>query len=131
MREELAKRLGTRGEFRATFHRKGARRNSYGTTVTALFLDVRDSAGVVVTDHLWFYWGQQMERLKLERGDRIRFIATVSRYTKRDRGTDFEMGWEEDELRRFVTDYRLIYPSNMMAIGRPARLPMFDVEEVK
>jgi hypothetical protein len=130
MREELAKRLGLRGEFRATFHRRGISRNYWGVRQTALFIDVRDEAGVQVTDHLWFFWGKQMGALNLQPGDRVRFVATVTTYTKRDRASDYEFGWEEDELRRFVTDYKLIYPSNMRLLGASqGTLPLFEASE--
>lgn len=93
MREELAKREGRRGAFTATFQRKGHRTNRWGTLLTALLLDIRDEAGVLVADHAWFIWGQQMQSLQLKPGDRIRFVATVAPYFKRSH--DFD--WVEED----------------------------------
>lgn len=123
MREELAHRNGRRGEFRAVLKRTGGKRNSHGYYVkTALFVDVRDEANTLVADHLWFNWGKQMDGLKLQPGDRVRFTATVATYHKLNRDRD----WDDDES-RYVVDYRLMFPRSMRVLGRDAEsLPLFD-----
>jgi len=65
MRDELAKRVGKRGPFSATFVRTGISSNFWGKKVTVLLRDVRDEAGTQVADHLWFIQGDQMRELKL------------------------------------------------------------------
>ena len=125
MREELKKRVGKRGEFHATFHRTGVRRTDWGVSITALLVDVRDEAGTQVCDHLWFLMGKQMQALGLCPGDRVRFVATVASYRKRDK--DFDP-FDDHDARRCVTDYRLIYPSNMRKLSAPPErsLPLFE-----
>jgi hypothetical protein len=121
MREELKHRVGRRGAFTAMFSRTGVRKSTWSVDVTVLLLDVRDEAGQLVADHLWFRRGSQIERLQLKAGDRIRFMATVGPYSKRNRDGDAD----ED---RYVVDYKLIYPSNMRLIGMEPQhgLPLFD-----
>jgi hypothetical protein len=122
MREELQKREGQRGVFRATFQRRGHRTNHWGTMQTALLVDVRDESGAVVADHLWFIFGDRMRALKLQPGDQLRFVATVATYFKR--AHDFD--WNDGDV-EFEKDYRLIYPSNMRLLGGSAgNMPLFD-----
>lgn len=126
MRDELAKRLGTRGPFSATFVRTGISNSDWGKKVTMLFRDVRDEAGTQVTDHLWFLQGKQARELRLKPGERVNFVATVGRYTKRNPDRDFD----PDEPCR-VRDYRLIYPSNMRRQGEKdfREWPLFAGEQ--
>jgi hypothetical protein len=77
MREELARRDGFRGVFKATYERPGSR-SSHGWTVhTLLFVHVCDSHGNEVTDHIWFTKAEGWTRLQLARGDRAQFTARV------------------------------------------------------
>jgi hypothetical protein len=112
MREALKDRVGRRGEFTAQFKRRGVAASGWGIKVTMLFIDVRDEAGTVVADHIWFKMGKQMDELKLEPGDRIRFMATVDTYQKRNK----DDAWDDDEPRH-VTDFRLVHPSNVRRMG--------------
>ena len=125
MREELKGRCGKRGEFHATFKRSGIRPSHWGVAVTALFVNVCDEAGTMVTDHLWFLLGKQMQALGLQPGDRVRFVATVAQYRKRNPDHD---GFDGEDTPHCVTDYRLIYPSNMRKLGAPpaSSLPLFE-----
>ncbi len=117
MREELKDRVGRRGSFTATFKRTGIRKNSFGVAVTVLFIDLRDEAGTLVTDHLWFLRGKQMDELKLQPGERISFEATVTSYYKRAPrdGADYP-DWDDD-AGRVEKDYKLIYPTRMKRVG--------------
>ena len=124
MREQLKDRIGLRGEFHATFQRTGIRKTQWGVNVTALFTNVCDERGAQVSDHLWFMFGARMQQLHLKLGDEVRFVATVAPYLKHNPEFD---GFEEDGPFR-VTDYRLIYPSNMRKLGEATAraLPLFD-----
>ena len=113
MREALKDRVGKRGLFSARFQRRGTMSNDWGVTVTLLFVDVRDEAQTLVTDHLWFKMGKRMDELKPQPGDRISFMATVDTYEKRNRDSD---GFGDDGPRH-VVDYRLTHPSNVRRIG--------------
>lgn len=127
MRKELAKRVGRRGRFSATFERTGVHKDQWGTKVTMLFLDVRDEAGTVVADHIWFVQGKQSRELKLRKGERVKFLATVAPYRKRNPEREFD-----DEASYKVLDYRLTYPSNLCRLSDQSyqSLPLFSGEQV-
>ncbi len=108
MREELRQREGVRGEFTAAFCRYGWRRG-YHNVKTALFIDVRDSRGRPVTDHLWFTVGTQVAELDLKPYERVRFVARVEAYRKGPRDNEFR-----------ALDYRLKNYSNMQREGTAA-----------
>lgn len=112
MREALKDRVGKRGEFHAQFKRRGSVNSDWGVKVTMLFVDIRDEAGTLVADHIWVKMGKQMEELHLQGGERVRFMATVDRYQKRDKDRE-----GEDDGPRHVTDYRLTHPSNIRRVG--------------
>lgn len=128
MRDELAKRVGKRGPFSATFERTGVKDTRFGREVTMLFRDVRDEAGTVVTDHVWFIQGKQARELKLRKGERVQFEATVAPYMKRN--PEFEYG-DEDSGAYKVRDYRLIYPAKMRREGEKdwRQAPLFSGEQ--
>jgi len=105
MREELAKRENLRGVFTATFCRPG-QRTSFGHVVhTLLFLEVQDSAGNVVTDHIWFTAAKCWQKLNLQPSQKVQFCARVKEYWK---------GYHTDRTRDFKlshpTDIRIILP---------------------
>lgn len=129
MRTELKKRDGLRGEFSARFERYGRATkkipNIYGRgraremeVVTLLFRDVKDSAGVIVTDHLWFQSCKQWAALGLKPGDHVKFEARVNQYQKGYVGR-FEDGCGKE------TDYKLAYPTKARLVGAfAADLPL-------
>jgi hypothetical protein len=83
---------------------------------------VRDESGAIVTDHLWFFVGQQFGSLDLAPGDEVFFCARVTKYRKRNPDV------MDDEDPQFVEDYRLSHPSRVSKLGaalvRP--MPLFD-----
>jgi len=61
-------------------------------------------------DHIWLTLGLRLESLNLSSGDRIKFCARVTTYTKGYRGrTAFD-----DEL---SIDYRLSFPTNIRKLN--------------
>ncbi len=125
MRRQLKERVGRRGRFRATFKKFGSARDPHRPWVrTALFINVCDEAGEVVTDHIWFRVGQQFGRLNLQPGDEIFFVARVKKYRKRNPDAV-----DEDDP-RFVEDYKLSYPSKLQVMGAQSHepMPLFDLE---
>lgn len=91
MRAQLKAIVGRRATFRGTFSRMGNRMAYDGTIVkTLLLVNVTHSGtGKEVTDHLWFDYGVQFERLNLQTGHVISFSARVASYTKGYKGTDY------------------------------------------
>ena len=73
-----------RALFRAVFKKYGLRSGYKGTSAeTILLVDVRDSDGNVVCDHLWFNLTKGFEQLgTLREGDRVQFEARVKKYRK-------------------------------------------------
>lgn len=71
-----------------------------------LFVNVCDSHGVEVTDHLWFDVAKCWEALKLKPGDRVEFTARVREYWK---------GYHDNRRR----DFRLSFPRAVRVIDRP------------
>ncbi|HEX8177884.1 MAG TPA: hypothetical protein VF543_22535 [Pyrinomonadaceae bacterium] len=118
MREELKKIAGLRSRFRGTFSRFGSAvvrfringRRCSKEVVTLVLVDVTDSRGNLLTDHLWFKMGKQFEELELKPGDRVEFTARVDKYTKRRRD-------EYDGESYLVDDYCLKRPTKMVKLG--------------
>ncbi|MFW9952137.1 MAG: hypothetical protein ACFFKA_18605 [Candidatus Thorarchaeota archaeon] len=105
MRKELAKRYGQRDRFYGTFDHLGKKTNWYTgkLEITVLLLNIRDKTGKVVTDHLWFNYTKEFQKIKeLKQGDLIRFEARIDTYRK---------GYEKDFI-----DYKLSRPSKMVRI---------------
>lgn len=105
MREELAKREGLRGVFTAKFSKFGSRTSCGYEVLTLLLVDVKDSTDQLVTDHLWFTRTKRWQRLDLQPGERVRFTARVTTYTK---------GYIDR-----VTDLKLSHPTHLFVFGRP------------
>jgi hypothetical protein len=97
---------------------------------TALFVDVRDEAGTLVTDHLWFTVGMQIAALDLHPRESIEFEARVTQYWKGRVGGDRYSDFLQREK-----DYRLSYPTNFRKLSTPAQghgtksLPLFAEQE--
>ena len=108
MREKLKRIERERAAFTGTFERVGTK-SSYGYTKrTVLLVNVKNAAGEVVADHLWFNMTRGFEGLGLVRGDTVRFDARVKRYTKGYRG------WREDVYDKPVEiDYKLSHPTKL------------------
>ncbi len=114
MREELKKREGVRSEFTAAFLRYGWRRG-YHNVRTALFIDVRDKRGELVTDHQWFVVGTQIVELDLKPYDRVCFVARSGAYLKGR--SEFSSGGRTEKQ----VDYRLKDYRNMRRVSGEAQ----------
>lgn len=113
MREELAKREGSRGEFTATFKRYGSKQPYKGPPIrTLLFVDVCDVTGAVVADHVWFtdskFW-----KVEFTEGQRVMFRARVKTYVKGYRGRH-----QDDDLPLPRIDYKLSHPTHLRLFQR-------------
>lgn len=116
-REELKARAGKRGTFTAVFVRFGSKRAYKGPPLkTALFEAVKNTAGVLVADHLWFTVYKTLDSAGLEPGDRVEFKATPEAYKKGYRGRR-----EDWELPPPGIDYCLKRPSHVRKITEIAR----------
>lgn len=93
MRKKLGKIYGKRDKFYGLFGGFGQKRN-WKTGMpekTVLLLDIRDKTGKVLTDHLWFNYTKEFQKIEpLEGDDLIRFHARVSTYYKRE-GIDYKL----------------------------------------
>jgi hypothetical protein len=104
MREALAAIKGTRARFRATFSEfRMFTRGGYGVE-RALFLRVRGTGDVELTDHVWVVRGKQINAMNLQPGDEVEFTATVEGYWKGyhdDRRYDYRLARQRD-FRKYV-----------------------------
>ena len=112
MREELRKICGQRKRFFGVFVREGKKPayRGWGTTgdgydETIILTDIRDEAGRVVSDHLWFRFTKGFESLNLVPGEVVSFDARVDGYIK---------GYERDSY-----DYKLSRPTKIVEHGMP------------
>lgn len=108
MRKALERINGVRATFTGTFVRLGIK-SSYGYSKQTLLLsDVKDSEGIVVTDHLWFNYTAGFAALGLVAGDIVRFDARVATYVKGYRG------YRDDVYDKPIEkDYKLSHPTKL------------------
>jgi signal peptidase I len=104
MRERLKAIVGVRARFRGTFSKFGERTSHGYVKRMALLVDVTDSRGREMCDHLWLNLTPTVERLALQPGDVIEFDARVRPYVK---------GYYTDRRR----DYKLNNPTNFLKLG--------------
>jgi len=110
MRKELAKQKDKRDRFYGSFGQFGKKSNWKTGNIekTVLLLDVRDRRGVIITDHLWFNYTKEFERINkkspLTYGDLLRFDARITSYAK---------GYEKNQF-----DYKLSHPTKMYKITK-------------
>jgi hypothetical protein len=126
VREFLKEREGKRGRFSGTVKRLGSKPAYRGAPLpTLLLVDVRDEAGTLVTDHLWFTVRKQMKELNLQPGDKIEFTARVKPYVKGYRGRR-----EDDYLPPMSVDYKLSHGTKFKKVGsipvETIGLPLFQ-----
>ena len=127
IRAELAPYLGQRRKFYATFSHYGKRRLRYRApwglaermVDTLLFVDVRNEWGRYLCDHVWFTSSLTLQRVGLEAGDTVSFVATVDSYTKRDR-------WANEYSR--IEDYKLCRPSMLEKVRAPLEVGQATLE---
>jgi hypothetical protein len=84
MRKKLARDEGVRKKFTATFSRLGKKVNYSGYSEdTILLVDIRDAiSGEPVANHLWFSYTKSFEKVRLEPGAQLEFVARVKEYSK-------------------------------------------------
>ena len=83
MRKLLKQQMGRRGEFRATVAQFGTKSANLGPDLSTMMRKrVKDETGQLVTDHLWMTVGKQLNRLNVQVGEEIVFVARVTRYEK-------------------------------------------------
>lgn len=114
MRELLKEQEGVRGTFSGIVDRFGTKPAYRGPAIPTLMLkDVKDSAGKVVTDHLWMTQGKQIQSLALQIGDEIMFDARVTEYEKGYKG------YREDVYDAPIEiDYRLSNPTKVRKVEK-------------
>jgi hypothetical protein len=102
-----------RKKFQGVYEREGKKINWNGySEPTILLRHVRDEAGVVVTDHLWFARTKTFDALgPLKTGDLIEFEARVTHYRK---------GYVNRKIRvnESSVDYKLSRPTKLRIITR-------------
>jgi len=109
MRQELKKIEQQRALFRGVFSKYGLKSGYGGRSMeTVLLVDIRDSNGKLICDHLWFNMTKGFEVLgTMREGDVIQFEARVKEYKKgyvnRRAGID-----------QSRSDYKLSHPTKIM-----------------
>ena len=131
MRTALKPLDNLRREFTGTFERFGRKTRFKGyPTVTALLIDIKDSSGKTVTDHIWLNHTKQFQALgDLREGDIIEFHARVREYVKGYCGRRDDVA-EENPPR---IDYKLSHPTQFKIIrkgkGEVVEVPDFRVRQ--
>lgn len=112
MRNNL-KNIGSdnRHNYIGTFERFGLKSGYKGPVETVLLLNVCDSKGNLVTDHLWFTKTKGFAKADLHQGDRISFEARVDSYVKG------YQGYREDIYTDISIDYKLSYPTKIKKLA--------------
>ena len=119
MREKLKERNHSRERFKGQFQKFGIKSSYRGPPKqTILFLDIKNSQGEIVTDHLWFNYTKGFKNLgELHPGDIIAFDARVRPYVK------CYVGRGEDNRE---IDYKLSHPTKIKFISRAPKLINFE-----
>ena len=108
MRRQLATQIGERKKFHATFVRWGKKTNYHGfSEETLLFKNVVDLASnKIVTEHVWFAYTKNFQKISFEPGMLIEFEARVRQYTKGYKNSRYN-------INRQTIDYRLSHPTKI------------------
>jgi|688.fasta_scaffold1162972_1 hypothetical protein len=111
MRKEFKAIRNQRNRFTGIFNRYGTKSNWHGFPETTILLkNITDSAGKVMTDHLWFNLTKGFQDLgDLKEGDIISFDARVKGYHK---GYQGRMGYETGQFYSEY-DYKLSFPTKI------------------
>src|SRR5258708_4401916 len=101
MRTKLKATVGKRARYFGRVERFGTK-TSYGyLKKTLLRCDVKDEAGTLITEHLWFNLTQGFEDAALKIGDRVSFWARSAPYLK---------GYFDEGQ---TVDYKLSHPTKI------------------
>ena len=114
MRQELKKIQELRKTFTGIFDRYGYKTNWHGfQEKTILLIDIKDSAGKIVADHIWFKMTKGFEKLvEINKGDKIQFDARVKEYLKGYKGYREEVQFEKP----IELDYKLNFPTKIKKV---------------
>lgn len=132
MREKLKDLEGQRGTFHATFSRLGRKNKrvpgKFGwydkEFITVLLIDITDTHGTKICDHLWFNFTKGFKEAGMNPGERIQFDARSNPYFKG------YLGSRDEEWTGKEKDYCLVYPTNIQKIDQQSiqDLPLFNEE---
>ena len=103
-----------RATYSGTFKRFGSKNGYKGLIETVLLLDIKNSTGDIIADHLWFNKTKGFSSLNLQEGDVVQFDARVKEYIKGYFGYDFIMQLENPPLK----DYKLSHPTKLKIISK-------------
>ena len=103
-----------RATYTGTFKRFGFKNGYKGPIETVLLLDIKDSSGNTITDHLWFNKTKGFSSINPQEGDIIQFDARVKKYTKGYFGYDFIKQIENPPQ----TDYKLSHPTKIKIVNK-------------
>jgi hypothetical protein len=108
VRKELAKQVGDRKKFQATFVRFGKKTNYQGfAEETILLKNILDlESNKIVTEHLWFAYTKNFQRIPLTEGTYIEFEARVKKYTKGYKSSKYKIDQRTE-------DYKLSHPTKI------------------
>jgi hypothetical protein len=113
MRVRLGKMYGERTVFRGTFSRFGLKSAYKGPPLkTVLLINITDSSGRIVCDHLWFNFTKGFAALDLKEGDVVEFHARVKDYWKGYRGRRDDV-WDKP----LEKDYKLSFPTKIRKVS--------------
>lgn len=98
-------------KFIGTFKKKGYRGFSFYLCETVLLVDIKDSKGNRITDHLWFSCND-FQNIELKKGDRISFEAKIGQYVKGYEGS--KNGFPKP----LKIDYNLVFLSEIKKIKK-------------
>lgn len=116
MRSELKERSGERTVFRGTFEKFGQKRGWRRPVTTVLLVNILDSDGNPISDHLWFNLTKGFAALNLQQGDIVEFQGRVVPYVKG------YFGWRDDVYRPISTDYKLSRPTRIRKAGKHGKI---------
>ena|SRR5665647_1181017 len=111
-RHSLGAKEGVRSLYTGEFVRTGIKHGYMGDVVTVLLKDVRDEAGQIITDHLWFNMTKGFKQANLQAGDIVEFRGRVEKYVKGYKGG------REDVHKPLEEDYKLSFPTKVRKVVR-------------
>ena len=111
MRKTLAKIIGQRKKFKATFSRLGTKKNYKGySEPTILLISVIDiETGLKVADHLWFSLTKGFEDAGInarKEGNAVEFEARIKEYKKGYVNARYKINQQK-------ADYKLSHPTRI------------------
>lgn len=111
MRNKLKRLQNQRKTFVGVFKRYGKKNNWHGFPErTILLVNVKDTNGNMITEHIWFKMTKGFEKLgNLNEGAKIKFDARVKQYMKGYFGYKEEVRWERPPR----NDYKLNFPTKI------------------